>query len=136
MGSKPFPTADERLPAASSCSSLRLGGAKSGLGTGRGRSASTATASSAPALTSPRITASLTVAWSASSRTVPWRPSRSEEHTSELQSHRDLHSFPTRRSSDLDGNGFKRTGFDQPAHHRVADGRVVGELSHRALAAF
>src|SRR5882672_7823744 len=33
--------------------------------------------------------------------------SRSEEHTSELQSHSDLHSFPTRRSSDLlptDGN--------------------------------
>src|SRR5476649_1583567 len=28
---------------------------------------------------------------------------RSEEHTSELQSHRDLHSFPTRRSSDLAG---------------------------------
>src|SRR5215218_7137123 len=28
-------------------------------------------------------------------------PPRSEEHTSELQSHRDLHSFPTRRSSDL-----------------------------------
>src|SRR5262252_4728562 len=28
-------------------------------------------------------------------------PTRSEEHTSELQSHRDLHSFPTRRSSDL-----------------------------------
>src|SRR5476649_485633 len=26
---------------------------------------------------------------------------RSEEHTSELQSHRDLHSIPTRRSSDL-----------------------------------
>src|ERR1044072_9249842 len=26
---------------------------------------------------------------------------RSEEHTAELQSHRDLHSFPTRRSSDL-----------------------------------
>src|SRR5476649_990368 len=26
---------------------------------------------------------------------------RSEERTSELQSHRDLHSFPTRRSSDL-----------------------------------
>src|SRR5215204_1744548 len=25
---------------------------------------------------------------------------RSEEHTSELQSHSDLHSFPTRRSSD------------------------------------
>src|SRR5476649_2401007 len=29
------------------------------------------------------------------------RSRRSEEHTSELQSHRDLHSFPTRRSSDL-----------------------------------
>src|SRR5476649_2809562 len=29
------------------------------------------------------------------------REPRSEEHTSELQSHRDLHSFPTRRSSDL-----------------------------------
>src|SRR5882672_9111299 len=29
------------------------------------------------------------------------RDNRSEEHTSELQSHRDLHSFPTRRSSDL-----------------------------------
>src|SRR5476649_1940325 len=29
------------------------------------------------------------------------RDHRSEEHTSELQSHRDLHSFPTRRSSDL-----------------------------------
>src|SRR5476649_1223372 len=29
---------------------------------------------------------------------------RSEEHTSELQSHRDLHSFPTRRSSDLCNN--------------------------------
>src|SRR5476649_1031195 len=26
---------------------------------------------------------------------------RSEEYTFELQSHRDLHSFPTRRSSDL-----------------------------------
>src|SRR5476649_2451735 len=30
---------------------------------------------------------------------------RSEEHTSELQSHRDLHSFPTRRSSDLSESG-------------------------------
>src|SRR5476649_2136160 len=32
-----------------------------------------------------------------------WTYNRSEEHTSELQSHSDLHSFPTRRSSDLDG---------------------------------
>src|SRR5476649_2217334 len=31
----------------------------------------------------------------------PAAESRSEEHTSELQSHSDLHSFPTRRSSDL-----------------------------------
>src|SRR5882672_2810820 len=30
-----------------------------------------------------------------------WQHTRSEEHTSELQSHSDLHSFPTRRSSDL-----------------------------------
>src|SRR5882672_10900782 len=34
---------------------------------------------------------------------------RSEEHTSELQSHRDLHSFPTRRSSDLSGRTSSRT---------------------------
>src|SRR5476649_1638212 len=34
------------------------------------------------------------------SRSSP-QEARSEEHTSELQSHRDLHSFPTRRSSDL-----------------------------------
>src|SRR5882672_9302911 len=39
----------------------------------------------------------------ARSASVPAR--RSEEHTSELQSHRDLHSFPTRRSSDLVGVG-------------------------------
>src|SRR5260221_512285 len=36
---------------------------------------------------------------SSSGRAASFR--RSEEHTSELQSHRDLHSFPTRRSSDL-----------------------------------
>src|SRR5262252_6573829 len=34
---------------------------------------------------------------------------RSEEHTSELQSHRDLHSFPTRRSSDLSGRATSST---------------------------
>src|SRR5476649_1813411 len=42
--------------------------------------------------------------------------SRSEEHTSELQSHSDLHSFPTRRSSDLgrpsqDGHRRRRNHF-------------------------
>src|ERR671916_88905 len=36
------------------------------------------------------------------------RDVRSEEHTSELQSHRDLHSFPTRRSSDLPRAGCSR----------------------------
>src|SRR4030095_15091107 len=38
---------------------------------------------------------------------------RSEEHTSELQSHRDLHSFPTRRSSDLNKYllGYGTAGF-------------------------
>src|SRR5438034_342909 len=36
---------------------------------------------------------------------------RSEEHTSELQSHSDLHSFPTRRSSDL--NSFWRALGDE-----------------------
>src|SRR5476649_2906733 len=33
---------------------------------------------------------------------------RSEEHTSELQSHSDLHSFPTRRSSDLHRSRTRR----------------------------
>src|SRR5476649_600119 len=34
-------------------------------------------------------------------RSAAGQLARSEEHTSELQSHSDLHSFPTRRSSDL-----------------------------------
>src|ERR1035437_7822039 len=38
---------------------------------------------------------------SGGSSTRPLPSGRSEEHTSELQSRRDLHSFPTRRSSDL-----------------------------------
>src|SRR5476649_1187116 len=41
------------------------------------------------------------------------RSRRSEEHTSELQSHSDLHSFPTRRSSDLN------FGVLEPADARV-----------------
>src|SRR5476649_2699822 len=46
------------------------------------------------------------------------RSGRSEEHTSELQSHRDLHSFPTRRSSDL-----VRGDFDEAAtlHRQSVD---------------
>src|SRR4029453_6920429 len=41
-------------------------------------------------------------------------PARSEEQTSALQSHRDLHSFPTRRSSDLlwvSGDFFQALGI-------------------------
>src|SRR5476649_2033772 len=50
----------------------------------------------------------------------PSRSSRSEEHTSELQSHRDLHSFPTRRSSDLCSKYFCeracQTSAREPSH--------------------
>src|SRR5215204_5888065 len=50
---------------------------------------------------------------------------RSEEHTSELQSHRDLHSFPTRRSSDLGG---RRHPAGRPAGAVAVRGRAaVGE---------
>src|SRR6202012_5439486 len=44
---------------------------------------------------------------------------RSEEHTSELQSHRDLHSFPTRRSSDLRKNGPIKSGGNSPKNLRA-----------------
>src|SRR5882672_1841740 len=56
---------------------------------------------------------------------------RSEEHTSELQSHSDLHSFPTRRSSDLkivrlDGAHLVAHALDRaakfvPQRHRWLD---------------
>src|SRR5882672_6903022 len=49
-------------------------------------------------------------------------PARSEEHTSELQSHRDLHSFPTRRSSDLPGAG----GFSRDSRRPPGAGRRPG----------
>src|SRR5882672_6036663 len=39
--------------------------------------------------------------------------SRSEEHTSELQSHSDLHSFPTRRSSDLPHLRARSTRYNE-----------------------
>src|SRR5882672_2610154 len=46
---------------------------------------------------------------------------RSEEHTSELQSHSDLHSFPTRRSSDLaSGAPGPRSNLDWHLHRRSA----------------
>src|ERR1044072_7495616 len=41
---------------------------------------------------------------------------RSEEHTSELQSHRYLHSFPTRRSSDLDLESEAAGRAAHPSH--------------------
>src|SRR5882672_9415637 len=56
---------------------------------------------------------------------------RSEEHTSELQSHRDLHSFPTRRSSDLfylcidlfDGISWKHQLWIVDVDHRGRHGQ-------------
>src|ERR671917_238064 len=63
---------------------------------------------------------------------------RSEEHTSELQSHRDLHSFPTRRSSDL----LRLEGvtvLDDLGHRHQLDAVLPGEplevgyTGHRAI---
>src|SRR5476649_1239402 len=51
------------------------------------------------------------------------RVPRSEEHTSELQSHRDLHSFPTRRSSDL----FRARSFAGRPRLRCAVGDRAGD---------
>src|SRR5882672_10437985 len=61
---------------------------------------------------------------------------RSEEHTSELQSHSDLHSFPTRRSSDLTTQtqcpyysvNFREDDF-------LVFGRETKGLPHKLLAA-
>src|SRR5688572_29328277 len=47
---------------------------------------------------------------------------RSEEHTSELQSQSNLHSFPTRRSSDL-----------QPSHPIYFDVFVSAAITRRLL---
>src|SRR5882672_3712236 len=52
---------------------------------------------------------------------------RSEEHTSELQSHRDLHSFPTRRSSDLVGWAALLTAYSPLAPVQV--GRGLGHVA-------
>src|SRR5215204_6259462 len=53
---------------------------------------------------------------------------RSEEHTSELQSHRDLHSFPTRRSSDL-AAGVLATGAVMMAETMSAPAHAQGSPS-------
>src|ERR1044072_7402981 len=63
-------------------------------------------------------------------------PLRSEEHTAELQPHRNLRSFPTRRSSDLvrkikcDRRG-DRGGGAGGARRRVC-GRLAAGLRHAA----
>src|SRR5476649_1472733 len=49
---------------------------------------------------------------------------RSEEHTSELQLHRDLHSFPTRRSSDL-------WRYPGPGDHEVASAGALCRAASR-----
>src|SRR5215211_1731681 len=49
---------------------------------------------------------------------------RSEEHTSELQSHSDLHSFPTRRSSDLRASTVR-----PPIWWLRPDGRAVADVA-------
>src|SRR5215218_4833603 len=53
---------------------------------------------------------------------------RSEEHTSELQSHRDLHSFPTRRSSDL---GYQRDASQSARIHSIHNGELEAHLRAR-----
>src|SRR6266496_1652830 len=80
----------------------------------------------------PRIGCSWIAAYSSSvsgpsfCSTLVGTPSlRSEEHTAELQSRRDLHSFPTRRSSDLPD--------DLQAAHRVQLDRGVLLLGQRAV---
>src|SRR5215204_1832691 len=68
------------------------------------RTASTTSPIAADLCSTPAAPASTALAKRAGSRLALRTSvitSRSEEHTSELQSHSDLHSFPTRRSSDL-----------------------------------
>src|SRR5579875_1821403 len=66
---------------------------------------------------------------------------RSEEHTSELQSHSDLHSFPTRRSSDLSvaaacrrrcaARRQRRRGQRGAGPRSRSAGRAVSAAGHR-----
>src|ERR1044072_2718360 len=58
---------------------------------------------------------------------------RSEEHTSELQSHRDLHSFPTRRSSDLVVSSLLLQIDALPSHVVVITATNHAELLDRAV---
>src|SRR5688572_20188321 len=56
---------------------------------------------------------------------------RSEEHTSELQSQSNLHSFPTRRSSDLEVNGRldTRNGDPPPGTGNSSIARLGGRYT-------
>src|SRR5882672_10919921 len=67
----------------------------------RPRSASAASREMKRTARTPRAPLRRASSAATSALDVSFARNRSEEHTSELQSHRDLHSFPTRRSSDL-----------------------------------
>src|SRR5688572_28589588 len=54
--------------------------------------------------------------------------SRSEEHTSELQSQSNLHSFPTRRSSDLLSMQRRIKGQGRPAC--ISETYLISYLTH------
>src|ERR1035437_2260992 len=56
-------------------------------------------------------------AWSPGPAGALGNGTRSEEHKSELQSRRDLHSFPTRRSSDLEAAQVIDAGLARPQQH-------------------
>src|SRR4030066_372632 len=56
---------------------------------------------------------------------MPWGRGRSGEHTAELPSHRDLHSFPPRRSSDL------RVATGAAGAGSVGVHPLAGDATHR-----
>src|SRR5260221_180482 len=64
----------------------------------------------------------------AASMVARWR---SEEHTSELQSHRDLHSFPTRRSSDLCDHSIVKVNISEKVLYTTAE-RAKGDTTCEA----
>src|SRR5215204_495834 len=101
-------------------------------------SSSSARASSRPMISKPspiRSTGRPMVGYAGSSAPATGAPrrasacsaSRSEEHTSELQSHRDLHSFPTRRSSDFEAIAYP---IDREAYGRLC--RLLSTGNRRA----
>src|SRR5947207_1669548 len=87
-----------------------------------------------PPSTFPRTIAERGTGATSTDNRKPSLRSRSEEHTSELQSHSDLHSFPTRRSSDL---AQTRPGkrLVQPVRMIRVSGelRRVGQIPERSV---